>query len=280
MTTLDVGPACSPEASFSGQERDELQNSALAGGLEEYAPEQIDSPLTLFVYHRSFTDISQIDSPQYRDLFQQGPNNLSNFHPGVTDQPRFSQYCPSSEDLWLSLLQPMIAANWQSSGDGAPKAPLVCFNPVSAAPSARSHLGSKFLSGILAVSAYLLLGSFEKLLATNGQSRRGFVCEMDYKTLPKALTPPLQEDIYMHEFIERVRLATLVRKQLPGEPSLSDFVMDNTPNVLTAEVKGFIGLLWGSGARHEFLAVCRIVCLCLRDEFTPATIKTNAARMP
>lgn len=134
-----------PEASFSGQGRDKPRNSALAGGLEEYAPERIESPPTLFIYHRSFTDISRIDSPQYHNPFQQGPNNLSNFHPGVTDQLCFSQYCPSSEDLWLSLLPPKLAANWQSSGDGAPKAPLVYFNSVSAAPSARSHLESKLL---------------------------------------------------------------------------------------------------------------------------------------
>ena len=85
-----------------------------------------------------------------------------------------------------------------------------------------------------------------------------------HRSLPHVLMPPLPQDVYVHEIIERARSNTLSRRMLLDAPTLADFLVDNPNNVLSSDLKKFLEPVRRSRRTAEYLGTYWVSYLLLR----------------
>ncbi|KAH8589604.1 hypothetical protein B0O99DRAFT_745891 [Bisporella sp. PMI_857] len=85
-----------------------------------------------------------------------------------------------------------------------------------------------------------------------------------HRTLSHVLMPPMPEDMYVHEIIERARSNTLSRRMLLDAPTLADFLIDNPTNVLSADLKRYLEPVRRLRRMDEYLGTYWVSYLLLR----------------
>lgn len=85
-----------------------------------------------------------------------------------------------------------------------------------------------------------------------------------HRSLPHVLMPPLPEDTYVHEIIERARSNAVSRRMLLDAPTLADFLVDNPTNVLSADLKKYLEPVRRSRRTAEYLGTYWVSYLLLR----------------
>lgn len=85
-----------------------------------------------------------------------------------------------------------------------------------------------------------------------------------HRSLSHVLMPPLPQDIYVHEIIERARSNALSRRMLLDAPTLADFLVDNSTNVLSSDLKKYLEPLRRSKRTIEYLGTYWVSYLLLR----------------
>lgn len=88
-----------------------------------------------------------------------------------------------------------------------------------------------------------------------------------HRSLSHVLMPPLPQDMYVHEIIEKARSNTLSRRMLLDAPTLADFLVDNPTNVLSADLKKYLEPVRRSRRTAEYLGTYWVSYLLLRVSF-------------
>ncbi|KAH8684369.1 hypothetical protein BGZ60DRAFT_164821 [Tricladium varicosporioides] len=103
----------------------------------------------------------------------------------------------------------------------------------------------------------------DKPVVSPGSSRSKIEVQI-HRSLPHVLMPPLSQDTYVHEIIERARSNALSRRMLLDAPTLADFLVDNPTNVLSADLKKYLEPVRRSRRTAEYLGTYWVSYLLLR----------------
>ncbi|KAL5317711.1 hypothetical protein ACEPPN_014809 [Leptodophora sp. 'Broadleaf-Isolate-01'] len=99
-----------------------------------------------------------------------------------------------------------------------------------------------------------------------------------HRSLPHVLMPPLPQDVYVHEIIERARSNTVSRRMLLDAPTLANFLVDNSANVLSNDLKKYLEPVRRSRRTAEYLGTYWVSYLLLRWQVNQS--EESFARVP